>query len=134
MLDDDVFGVPRYYETLGVTCECPFVNHSCDPNCEYGTGEHQYPLIASRDIQAGEELCIHYGAHDTDTSLIQGLQCRCQAENCVGLLDFNFWRDPLFQAKYQHCMTNFIVAKVQQLQRERQRECASTTFNEKIEL
>lgn len=75
-----------------------------------------------RDIQAGEELCIHHGAHDTESSLIQGLPCRCQPENCGGVLNFNFCRDPHFQEKYQHCMTDFTLAKVQQLQRERQRE------------
>ena len=118
MLDDDVFGVPRYYKTLEITCECPFVNHSCDPNCEYGTYERQYPLIASRDIESGEELCIHYGAHDTETSLIAGLQCRCGSSNCVDVLKFDFWRDPKFQEKYQHCMSTYVKTKMKQLHEE----------------
>ena len=120
MLDDDLFGIPRYYPNLGVTCECPFVNHSCDPNCEYGTFEHQYPLIASRDIQSGEELCIHYGAHDTETSLIQGLNCKCGSTNCVKILQFNFWRDPIFQEKYKDCMSTYIKNKVKQLKQQTQ--------------
>lgn len=119
MLDDDVFGVPRYYETLGVTCECPFVNHSCDPNCEYGTDEHQYPLIASRDIEKGEELTIHYGAHDTEKSLINGIQCKCGSAKCVGILRFNFWKDPDFQKEYYHCMTSYIKKKIKELQEDR---------------
>ena len=104
MLDDDLFGVLPYYESLKVTCECPFVNHSYDLNCSYGTYEHQYPLIASRDIQPGEELCIHYGAHHTETSLIAGLPCRCGADNCTKILRFHFWRDPQFQEKGKNCI------------------------------
>lgn len=118
MLDDDLFGVPEYYKTLEVTCECPFVNHSCDPNCEYGTSEYQYKLISSRDILKGEELCIHYGAHDTETSLIAGLKCQCGSSNCVGILRFDFWRDPSFQEKYSHCMTDYIQRKINQLKQE----------------
>lgn len=118
MLDDDVFGIPRYYHNLGITCECPFVNHSCDPNCEYGTYEFQYPLIAARDIKKGEELTIHYGAHDTETSLINGIKCGCQSDNCVQILIFNFWKDPRFQEKYYHCMSGYIRRKVDQLRKE----------------
>ena len=115
MIDDDLFGVPIYYETLGVTCECPFVNHSCDPNCEYGTFQSNYKLIASRNIEKGEELCIHYGAHDTETSLIAGLQCKCGSHNCVGILKFDFWRDPSFQKKYLHCMSDYIKSKINRM-------------------
>jgi hypothetical protein len=122
MIDDDVFGVPSYYETMGITCECPFVNHSCDPNCEYTTYGERYSLVASRDIEAGEELCLHYGAHDSEYSLIQGLQCRCGSANCVGVLNFNFWRDPLFQQKYGHCMSYYIRGKVSQLRKEHNKD------------
>jgi hypothetical protein len=115
MLDDDLFGVPRYYKTLDITCECPFVNHSCDPNCHYDTNKYQYPLIASRNIQPGEELCIHYGAHDTEYSLIAGIKCQCKSSNCVGILKFDFWRDQLFTNKYQHCLTDYIRKKIKEL-------------------
>jgi hypothetical protein len=115
MLDDDVFGVPPYYQNLEITCECPFVNHSCDPNCEYGTNSTQYPLIASRDIEIGEELCVHYGAHDTETSLIRDLECKCGSSNCLGILKFDYWRDQQFQKRYEHCMSNYVKSKVNQL-------------------
>jgi hypothetical protein len=126
MLDDDVFGLPCYYETSAITCECPFVNHSCDPNCEYTTQNKRYSLVASRDIQSGEELCIHYGAHDTEFSLIQGIQCYCGASNCVGVLNFNFWRDPLFQQKYEHCMSDYIKRKVNELRRNENKDKEAT--------
>lgn len=90
MLDDDLFASPPYYKTLKVTCQCPFVNYSSDLNCEYETFQSNYPLIASRNIQAEEELTIHYGVHHSETSLINGIQCRCQATNCVQILQFNF--------------------------------------------
>lgn len=118
MLGDDIYGVPKYYERMEITCECPFVNHCCDPNCEYKTSENQYKLIASRNIRAGEELCLHYGAHDTETSLIVGLNCQCGSSNCVGILLFNDWRNPSFQEKYFHCMSNYVQGKVNQLKEE----------------
>lgn len=117
-MNDDLFCIPPYYESLEVTCECPFVNHSCDPNCEYGTHEYRYKLIASSEIEKGEELCIHYGAHDRETSLIAGMQCKCGSSNCVGILKFDFWSDPFFQKKYSHCMTGYILSKIDRLNQE----------------
>lgn len=41
-----------------------FMNHSCDPNCETQkwtvNGEVRVGLFATRDINAGEELCFNY--------------------------------------------------------------------------
>lgn len=36
-----------------------FYNHSCEPNCEVRS-IHNLEIVASRDIAAGEELCISY--------------------------------------------------------------------------
>jgi len=32
MVDDDLFNVPRNYDTQSIIEECVFFNHSCDPN------------------------------------------------------------------------------------------------------
>ena len=37
------------------------INHSCEPNCEAITEDHQIFIYALRDIKAGEELFFNYG-------------------------------------------------------------------------
>ncbi len=66
-----------------------FVNHSCDPNCEFDYLERSGPaaeerhktvlLFALRDIQKGEELTIDYNWTAEDA-----IPCRCQAVSCRG--------------------------------------------------
>ncbi|CAF4364658.1 unnamed protein product [Rotaria magnacalcarata] len=115
MLDDDLYGVPRLYAAQGVTCECPYVNHACEPNCHYGTGGEQFSIIAFRDIKPEEELTVHYGCHDTEASLWSGIDCKCGGPKCVGVLKFNFWRDEEFQRKYAHCLSAYINRKIKDL-------------------
>lgn len=66
-----------------------FVNHSCEPNCEFDYFEcsnrpgeeprtHAF-LIALRDIKQGEELTIDY-----NWSVAAAIPCRCQASSCRG--------------------------------------------------
>jgi hypothetical protein len=60
--------------------EC--INHSCDPNAGFVTGEAV--LYALRDIAAGEQI-----AWDYSTSIAEigwTLECRCRAANCRGLV------------------------------------------------
>ncbi len=69
--------------------EAPFryVNHSCDPNCEFerfdqsidGLPGQRLYLIALEDIEAGEELTIDY--HWPADAAIR---CECHSENCRG--------------------------------------------------
>jgi len=63
-----------------------FLNHSCDPNCEYdwpeepeNGGEQQVLLITFRDIDAGEQLTIDY--HWPASAAIR---CLCNSPNCRG--------------------------------------------------
>ena len=65
-----------------------FVNHSCEPNCEFDYFECGEPgeerrkrvfLLALRDITKGEELSIDY-----NWSGARAIRCRCQAPSCRG--------------------------------------------------
>lgn len=63
-----------------------FLNHSCDPNCEFDWLDHapsrklpQLLLIALRTIRAGEELTIDY-----NWPASCAIPCRCAAGNCRG--------------------------------------------------
>jgi hypothetical protein len=66
-----------------------FVNHSCEPNCEFDylqcsdhPGQEQRKrvfLFALRDIKKGEELTIDY-----NWTAANAIPCRCQAASCRG--------------------------------------------------
>ena len=66
-----------------------FVNHSCEPNCEFDylecsdqTGEESRKrvfLFAMRDIKKDEEISIDY-----NWSAAHAIPCRCHAPSCRG--------------------------------------------------
>ena len=47
--------------------ECMFINHSCKPNTEFEkfarNGEEMIRVRTLKDIEAGEEITIHYGSY-----------------------------------------------------------------------
>jgi uncharacterized protein len=59
-----------------------FINHSCDPNCEADEIKGRVWIIATRDIDAGEELTYDYNLYDGD--LDDPSPCFCGAHNCRG--------------------------------------------------
>jgi SET domain-containing protein len=59
-----------------------YINHSCDPNAGFTTGEPV--LFALRDIDPGEEIGFDYS-----TSLSEpgwSLRCRCSAASCRNVI------------------------------------------------
>ena len=60
-----------------------FINHSCAPNCEAVVDDGHIWIVASRDIEAGEELCFNYGF---DLADYRDYPCRCGAPECVGFM------------------------------------------------
>ena len=50
-----------------------YVNHACNPNCYVETFGHHIWIIASRDIEPGEEL-----TYDYNTDGVAGIPCRCR--------------------------------------------------------
>jgi SET domain-containing protein len=62
MVDDDLYHVPRLFTVRGVTCECPYFNHSCEPSCHYGVAPdgNAYAMFAYEDIDVDEEITVHY--------------------------------------------------------------------------
>jgi SET domain-containing protein len=59
-----------------------FINHSCNPNCEADEIKGRVWIIATRDIEAGEELTYDYNLYDGD--LDDPSPCSCGAPNCRG--------------------------------------------------
>jgi SET domain-containing protein len=60
-----------------------YINHSCNPNCETEEDEQgQVWVIATRDIQPGEELTYDYLLYDGEDDA----PCTCGAINCKGTM------------------------------------------------
>lgn len=68
-----------------------YINHSCEPNCEFeGEGKKVW-VNAIRDINKGEELSINYG-FSWDEKDYHEHPCLCGSKNCVGfILDEEHW-------------------------------------------
>ena len=69
-------------------------------------------MVAIRDIEVGEELTYHYGILESESSLIFGLQCKCDSINCCGRLTFDYYRKPEFVEKQFDYMTPYLKQKV----------------------
>lgn len=67
-----------------------FVNHCCEPNCHAWIYRNHILYMASRDIQAGEELTIDY-RFDPD---VERVLCRCGAAGCRGTINLMKERKP----------------------------------------
>ncbi|MGO8931463.1 MAG: SET domain-containing protein [Limisphaerales bacterium] len=60
-----------------------FLNHSCAPNCEAEKDDDRIWIVATRDIQAGEEITFNYGY---DLAAYRDYPCRCGSPQCVGYI------------------------------------------------
>lgn len=61
-----------------------FINHSCNPNCEYFYENDEIWILALRKIEKDEELTFNYG-FELDEDYVN-YPCRCGSENCVGFI------------------------------------------------
>jgi SET domain-containing protein len=64
--------------------DAKYINHSCDPNCDFEIKEDHIWLFAIKDIKEGEELTYNYGFDfDEDT---MDHPCKCGSANCAGYI------------------------------------------------
>ena len=88
-----------------------FVNHSCDPNCEFHIleepgpfgqpGERHLYLCALRNIEPNEELTIAY-----NWPASCAIECHCNSPNCVGRIVCETELDQvqyLYDDEYEQC-------------------------------
>jgi SET domain-containing protein len=59
------------------------INHSCAPNCEAILEAGHIWIVATQEIQCGEEVTFNYGYDLTD---YRRYPCRCGAPECVGYI------------------------------------------------
>ena len=53
-----------------------YINHACDPNCESEIHDGHILILATRDIEAGEEILMDYGQEYFD-EFIRPIGCKC---------------------------------------------------------
>jgi uncharacterized protein len=86
-----IFGLDEHYALDGSTPKntARSINHSCEPNCHTEQFGRIIWIVASRDIQAGEELTYNYGYELNDEP---PEPCHCGAQHCCGyILAPQYW-------------------------------------------
>src|SRR5215471_8219904 len=86
-----IFGLDERYAIDGDTPKntARYINHSCDPNCQTEQFGRIIWIVATRDIQAGEELTYNYG-YEIDDEPPE--PCHCGAKHCCGyILGPQYW-------------------------------------------
>jgi uncharacterized protein len=86
-----IFELNDRYAIDGATLKntARYINHSCDPNCEVKLINNTIWIVASKDIQEGEELSYNYGY---DIKNYEQFPCNCGARNCCGyMLARQYW-------------------------------------------
>jgi len=78
-----------------------FINHSCAPNCEAEKDENRIWIIATRDIQAGEEITFNYGY---DLEAYKDYPCQCGSPRCVGYMVAEEFFEHVLSRKAQNAL------------------------------
>lgn len=92
-------------------------NHSCDPNVGMSG---QIGLIAMRDIEVGEEVCLDYAM--CDGSDYDEFDCSCGAANCRGRITGEDWKRPELWERYDGYFSPYLQRRIAQLKREVRQE------------
>ncbi|CAF1043961.1 unnamed protein product, partial [Didymodactylos carnosus] len=114
MIADDIYCIPKTYCEQRNNDECCLFNHSCEPNCGFDISDSNN-IVALKTIQPGEELTYDYNFLETEPSLTRGMQCKCETKSCVGVLNFDRYRDPEFQEKYLMYMSPYVQQRIREL-------------------
>lgn len=77
-----VFALNSRWSVDGATGgDARFINHGCDPNCEYQRKGGKIWIRALRNIKTGEELTYDYADSEKGTN-----PCTCGAKKCTGTM------------------------------------------------
>jgi hypothetical protein len=88
-----------------------FINHSCDPNVGLNG---QIVLVAMRDIEPGEEICIDYAM--CDGSPYDEFDCGCGSALCRGRITGEDWHRPELIERYRGYFSPYLQRRIAQLQ------------------
>ena len=87
-------------------------NHSCEPNVGM-TG--QIGLIAMRDIDVGEEVCLDYAM--CDGSNYDEFDCSCGSPNCRRHITGDDWKRPELWDRYEGYFSPYLQRRIAQLKK-----------------
>lgn len=59
-----------------------FINHNCNPNAFVKTGVNNAFLLATRDIQCGDEIVIDYSITSSEDASAWSIGCNCHQFYC----------------------------------------------------
>lgn len=99
-----------YQVSLEGPDDADYLNHSCDPNAGF---DGQIVVVALRDIEAGEEVCVDYAM--CDGSPYDEFDCACGAAGCRGRVTGNDWRRPELQARYKGYFVPYLQRRIDRL-------------------
>ena len=117
MIDDDQYNFPvkifdeDFEKSKCIQC---FINHSCHPTGKY-LPETPWTLVATRDINVGEEINVDYQLFDTESILRQRVECSCGTKKCRGTLDWSFYRNIDWQMKNYNDCSPYIKKRINEL-------------------
>lgn len=86
------------------------VRHSCEPNCHL-VGATM--VVASRSIEAGEQLTIDYAT--CTGSSTREFECNCHAPSCRGKVTADDWMLPELQLRYRGRFSPFLATRINAL-------------------
>lgn len=107
-IDEHTYYCPLEYENPDMSWR---INHSCDPN----SGDGGDKLVATRDIQAGEEIVYDYAL--TETNPDYSFVCRCGSANCRKTFTGNDWKLPEVQKRNKGYFESYVQAKIDALKK-----------------
>jgi SET domain-containing protein len=90
-----------------------FINHCCEPNAGMW-GE--ITVVARRDIEPGEEICIDYAMVDGDP--YDDFDCKCGTEKCRGRVSGDDWRLPELQKRYKGYFSPYLQRRIDKLNKQ----------------
>lgn len=99
-----------YLATLGAVEPSDYLNHSCEPTAGMSG---QIGVVALRDLQPGEEICIDYAMCDGNP--YDEFVCGCGAPSCRGRVTGNDWQRPELQARYAGFFSPYLQRRIDAL-------------------
>lgn len=99
-----------YLAPLGPSESADYFNHSCDPNAGL---KGQIAIVAMRDINPGEEVCIDYAM--CDGSPYDEFECTCNSPNCRGRITGEDWRNPELWERYKGYFSPYLQRRIEHL-------------------
>ena len=84
-----------------------YINHSCQPNAGMSG---QIGIVALRDIEPGEEICIDYAM--CDGSPYDEFRCSCETPGCRGHVTGNDWMLAELQERYHGYFSPYLQRRI----------------------